>query len=159
MSPKVWTRIIAVTICASGAVAAASLSISAGRFAPIRVLFPVAAIFPLIFWITVSGIGLWLWTGSPRSRIAASVLLASQIPVVVAGSAIYWWHTPAQVALIFQRVGGQTLLGVTTKLGPALSFWLGRPNQSTTLGINLVAVLCLYALLRSNKSLERSRER
>lgn len=151
MARKLWTRSIAIMIFASGALAAVLLAAHAGRIAPVRVLFPVAALIPLTFWIGVSAIGLWLWTGSRLSRIAASVLLASQIPVVVFGNVTYWWHTPAQVALSFQRVSGQTLIGVTTKLGPALSFWLGRPNTSTALGINVVAVLCLVALWRFDK--------
>ena len=155
MSSTIVIRVIAATIFGSGVLAALALFLSAGRFAPVRVLFPAAALLPLLFWIAVSGIGLWLWRGSRRSRTAASVLLASQIPVVAAGDVTYWWHTLAQVAITVQYVSGQTLLAAATKLGPAANFWFGRPNPSTTVGINLVAVVCLVALLRSSKTAQR----
>jgi hypothetical protein len=152
MTSRVLTRVIAVAMVASGAMSAVFLFLSAGRFAPIRVLFPVAAIPLLLFWIAISGVGVWLWRGSRYSRIVASVLIASQALVVVADGITYWWHTPAQVALTLQRVSGHTLIGVTTKLGPALSFVIGRPSPSTTVGINLVAIICLVGLWRSNNS-------
>jgi hypothetical protein len=158
MTPTVSTRVVAAIIFASGATAAVLLFLSAGRFAPIRVLFPVAAIPPLLFWLSVSGAGLWLWRGSARSRIVAGVLLASQIPVIVADGFTYWWHTPAQVALTLQRVADQTLVGVTTKLGPAVSVWIGRPSSSTTVGINLLAIICLVVLLRATRSSRPGRE-
>ena len=112
MRPPPLVRVVSAIIAASGALGVVLTFLSMARFAPMRFLLPVRALPVLVIWGVVLAIGIWLWHGSRRSRIAATALLVSQVPIVVADGFTYWWHVPAQVAVHLQRISGQLLVGV-----------------------------------------------
>lgn len=110
---------------------------------------PMVGLAALFVWSVF--IGYRLWQGTPFGRKWATILFASQIPVLALPSIAFHWFTGLQLRLVMIDRAGDVTANVT--LGAGGAFYVGTGVTEFMIGINVFAVIALLLLRRANKAL------
>jgi len=91
--------------------------------------------------------GWLLWRGSPLGWPLALWAYFFQLPHFEANGFQYWFYTTAQANAWLNTSGD---IGLGLEWGTTFRVFLGGEVETTVIGVNLVAALAIYALLRTD---------
>lgn len=113
---------------------------------------PMVGLGALFVWAVF--IGYRLWQGTPFGRKWATILFASQIPVLVLPGITFQWFTGAQLRLVFLFGDHANDLIFVGTFGANGEFYVGNFTTEFMVGINFFAVIALLLLRRFNKKVK-----
>lgn len=113
-------------------------------------IFPMAGLAALFAWTAFTGMR--LWKGTPYGHKWATILFASQIPVLALPGFKYKWFTGAHFGPALQFGNGSSKITFGANVGANSQFFVGTGVSEFAIGVNLFAVIALILLVRSNNS-------
>jgi len=146
------TRFFAAMLVIGGVLGIAIVAIIGGQLIKQHWLlaFPMGGLAALFAWAAFTGSR--LWQGTPYGRKWATILFASQIPVLALPGIKYQWFTGAHFGPLLQFGNGSTRAEFGVNVGANGEFFIGTGVTEFAIGINLFAVFALLLLVRSNNS-------
>jgi hypothetical protein len=109
---------------------------------------PMLALAALFAWAAFAG--LRLWQGTPYGRKWATILFASQVPILALPGFRYQWFTGAQFGPYLRWGDGSVTANFGANFGANGDFFMGSALVGSSVGVNLFAVIAFVMLLRAN---------
>jgi hypothetical protein len=114
-------------------------------------MLPACALVALFAWVVFTG--LRLWQGTPYGRKWATIVFASQIPVLSLPGFRYAWHTGAEFSTISGLGSGSFADSISAYImSSGCDFYVGTGANPIAIGVNLFAVIALILLINANNS-------
>jgi hypothetical protein len=110
----------------------------------------VAAAFIATFYCAAVFAGIQLWRNTEAGRIWSLVLFVIQIPVLSGFGVIYRACVGAGAFLTLRTWPGDLYLNIELHFGSDAWLFFGANTTSNVIGINLLALLAVIVLARSN---------
>ncbi len=146
------TRILAALLVLGGVV-----GVALTLFMGVQLLSEAGPLSALIVVLALPfgwalAIGIELWRGTSYGRKWAPVIFATQIPIVLLPSFHYEWFTGFVFGLVLLVGPGDTTLHFAANLGANIQILIGSESSVTGVGFNLVALIAVLLLVRSNRA-------
>lgn len=144
---KPITRLLSVILAGGGFLGIGTSALLAGKLLRSHwvYIFVVAALMAVYAWAVYNGIR--LWRGNRRGLHWATILYASQIPILTLPGFTYEWYTGPTIKLL----GGHVKSVISFALGASINFFVDTQINETIYGVNLFALAAFAYLFREVK--------